>query len=94
MARAEAGEAARQAYHGHQQDLRTLGTVDLAERELEKEKSKLVAPSGEALARQQLLECIAQRSADPYERKIAALQAAWGAALADEDYLPYLCLLH
>ncbi len=89
-AQAAAAEAARQAYHGHQQDLRTLGAVDLAERE----KSKLVAPSGEALARQQLLECIAQRSAEPYERKIAALQAAWGAALADEDYLPYLCLLH
>ncbi len=86
-AQAEVAETPCQACHDHQQDLRTLGAVDLAERELEREKSKLVAPSGEALARQQLLERIAQRSADPYERKIAALQAAWGAALAGEDLL-------
>ncbi len=95
-AQAEVAEAPCQACHDHQQDLRTLGgAIDLAERELERDKSKILAPSGEAPASQQLMERIAQRSADPHERKVAALQAAWGAALAgDDDYVPYLCLLH
>ncbi len=92
---AEAAEVTWQDYRGFQQDLRTLGAVDLAERELERRKSRPAAPSADAFARKRLLERIAQRSADPYERKMAALQAAWGAALAgDDDYLPYLCLLH
>ena len=87
-------ESASQTNHGHPLDLRTLGTVDLAKRELERVKSRREAPSDSALARQQLVERIAQCSADPSERKMAALHAAWGAALAGEDYWPYLCLLH
>ncbi len=87
-------EAACQAHHSHPQNLRTLGAVDLATRELEREKLTGVAPGDDALARQQQVARIAQRLADPTERKTAALQAAWGAALAGEDYLPYLCLLH
>ncbi len=86
--------SASQTNHVHQLDLRTLGTADLAKRELEREKSRREAPSDSALARQQLVERIAQCSADPSERKMAALHAAWGAALAGEDYWPYLCLLH
>ena len=93
--RTEADEAAWRAEHGYQQGLGALGAVDLAERELERQKIRSAAPSADALTRQRLLERIAQRPADPYERKMAALQAAWGAALAgDDDYLPYLCLLH
>ncbi len=75
-------------------DLQTLGVVDLADRELERERSNRLAPGDNPLAEQQRVERIAQRSADPSERKMAALQAAWGAALAGEDYLPYLCFLH
>ncbi len=94
-AQVEAAKVARRDDRGYQQDLRTLGTVDLAQRELERRKSRSAAPTAEAFARRRLLERIAQGSADPYERKMAALQAAWGAALAgDDDHLPYLCLLH
>ncbi len=83
-----------QACHGHPHDLQTLGVVDLAERELERKKSNRVAPGDNTLAEQQRVERIAQRSADPSERKAAALQAAWGAVLAGENYSPYLCFLH
>ncbi len=93
--RTEVAEAAWHVEHGYQQGLGKLGAVDLAKRELERQKIRSAAASADALAGQRLLARIAQRSADPYERKMAALQAAWGAALAgDDDYLPYLCLLH
>ena len=94
-AQAETAEVAGHACHDYRLGLGTLGVVDLAERELERQESRSAAPRGGAPGRQRLLARIAQRSADPYERKMAALQAAWGAALAgDDDYLPYLCLLH
>ena len=74
--------------------MQTLGAVDLADRERERETNKRGVPVDDALPRQPSADRIAQRLTDPYERKMAALQAAWGAALGGEDFAPYLRLLH
>ena len=87
-------ETASQTPDERRQDLRTLGTVNLAQRERERQTSKRSVPVDDAPTKQPSAERISQRSTDPYERKMAALQAAWGAALQGEDYSPYVSLLH